>query len=152
MNTYQIFLYIHSWLRWIILILGIIAIVKAYAGWLGQKPYTKGDNGISAAFMGTLHLNLLIGLILYIFLSPYVQQAFNDFGAAMKNPEIRFWAVEHILMNIIAVVVAQVGRTKAKKAVDTIRKHKLTAIFYTIAFILLLSRIPWAEAGRLFRF
>lgn len=152
MNTYTIFLYIHSWLRWIILILGLIAIVKAYAGWFGEKPYTKGDNGISAAFMGTLHLNLLVGLILYIFLSPYVQTAFNDFGAAMGQPEIRFWAVEHILMNIIAVVVAQVGRSKAKKAVDTIRKHKLTAIFYTIAFILLLSRIPWAEANRLFRF
>lgn len=152
MNTYTIFLYIHSWLRWIILLLGLIAIIKAYAGWLGEKPYTKGDNGISAAFMGTLHLNLLVGLILYFFLSPYVQTAFNDFGAAMRQPEIRFWAVEHILMNIIAVVVAQVGRSKAKKAVDTIRKHKLTAIFYTIAFILLLSRIPWAEADRLFRF
>lgn len=152
MNTYQIFLYIHSWLRWIILLLGIIAIVKAYIGWLGKKPYTKGDNGISAAFMGSLHLNLLVGLILYFFLSPYVESAFNDFGAAMKNKDLRFWAVEHSLINIIAIVVAQVGRSKAKKAVDTIQKHKLTAIFYTIAFILLLSRIPWNETARLFRF
>ena len=152
MNAYTIFLYLHSWIRWIILILGIIAIIKAYAGWLGNKPYTKGDNAISGAFMGTLHLNLLIGLILYVFLSPFVQAAFQDFGAAMKNPELRFWAVEHILVNLIAVVVATVGRSKAKKAIDTVRKHKLTAIFYTIAFILLISRIPWGETERLFRF
>lgn len=151
MNTYQIFLYLHSWVRWIILILGIIAIIKAYAGWLGQKPYTKGDNGISAAFMGSLHLNLLLGLILYLFLSPFTQTAFQDFGAAMKNSELRFWAVEHISINIIAVVLATVGRSKSKKAVDTIRKHKLSAIFYTIAFILLLISIPWQEAARLVR-
>jgi riboflavin transporter FmnP len=151
MNTYQIFLYLHSWVRWIILILGIIAIIKAYAGWLGHKPYTKGDNGISAAFMGSLHLNLLLGLSLYLFLSPYTQTAFQDFGAAMKNSELRFWAVEHISINIIAVVLATVGRSKSKKAVDTIRKHKLTAIFYTIAFILLLISIPWQEAARLIR-
>ncbi|WP_017733565.1 hypothetical protein [Nafulsella turpanensis] len=151
MNAYDIFLTLHSWIRWIILVLGIIAIIKAYAGWFGNKPYTKGDNGISGAFMGTLHLNLLIGLILYIFLSPIVEAAFNDFGAAMGNADLRFWAVEHILVNVIAVIVAQVGRSKAKKAIDDVRKHKLTAIFYTIAFILLLSRIPWGETERLFR-
>jgi hypothetical protein len=152
MDAYNIFLYLHSWIRWIILILGIIAIIKAYTGWLGNKPYTKGDNAISGAFMGTLHLNLLIGLVLYVFLSPIVQTAFQDFGAAMGNSEVRFWAVEHILINVIAVIVATVGRSKAKKAVDAVRKHKLTAIFYTIAFILLLSRIPWGEAESLFRF
>lgn len=151
MNAYTIFLFLHSWIRWIILILGLIVIFKAYAGWLGNKPYTKGDNAMSAAFMGTLHLNLLIGLILYVFFSPIVQAAFQDFGAAMKNPELRFWAVEHTLVNIIAVVVATIGRSKAKKAVETVRKHKLTAIYYTIAFILLLSRIPWGETERLFR-
>ena len=152
MSAYTIFLYIHSWLRWIILIVGLISIIKAYSGWFGNKLYTKGDNGLSAAFMGTLHLNLLVGLVLYLFLSPIVDTAFNDFGAAMKNANLRFWAVEHILVNLIAVVVATIGRSKAKKAVDNVRKHKLTAIFYTIAMILLLSRIPWGEAERLFRF
>lgn len=151
MSAYEIFLFLHSWIRWIILILGLVAIFKAYSSWFGKKPFTKGDNGISAAFMGTLHLNLLIGLILYFFLSPIVDSAFNDFGAAMKVPELRFWAVEHILVNIIAVVVAQVGRTKSKKVADDVRKHKLIAIFYSIALILLLSRIPWGEAERLFR-
>lgn len=152
MNAYTIFLYLHSWIRWIVLIVGLIVIFKAYAGWFANKSYTKGDNALSAAFMGTLHLNLLIGLILYVFFSPFVQAAFQDFGAAMKNSELRFWAVEHALINLIAVVVATIGRSKAKKAIESIRKHKLTAIYYTIAFILLLSRIPWAETERLFRF
>lgn len=151
MTWYTFFLFLHSWIRWFILIVGLLAIIFSLMGWTGKKPFTSRDNGISAAFMGLLHLNLLIGLVLYIFLSPYTQSAFNDFGAAMKNSELRFWAVEHILINIIAIAVAQVGRIKAKKAVSDIAKHKTTFIFYTIAFILLLSRIPWGETARLFR-
>ena len=151
MSAYEIFLFLHSWIRWIILVLGLVVIIKSYAGWFGKKPFLKGDNGLSAAFIGSLHLNLLIGLILYFFLSPIVESAFNDFGGAMKVPELRFWAVEHILVNITAVIVAQIGRSKSKKVIDDIRKHKLTAIFYSIAFVLLLSRIPWGEAERLFR-
>lgn len=151
MTWYTFFLFLHSWIRWFILIVGLLAIVFSLMGWTGKKPFTSRDNGISAGFMGLLHLNLLIGLILYIFLSPYTQSAFNDFGAAMKDSTKRFWAVEHILVNIIAIAVAQVGRIKAKKAVSDIAKHKTTFIFYTIAFILLLSRIPWGETARLFR-
>lgn len=148
---YDIVLFLHSWIRWFILILGLVVLIKAYSGWFGHKPYLKGDNGMSAGFMGLLHLNLLLGLLLYFFLSPYVQSAFNDFGVAMKNSSLRYWAVEHILVMIIAVVVAQVGRIKAKRATTDLAKHKTTAIWYTIAIVLMLSRIPWGEAERLFR-
>ncbi|AHM63577.1 hypothetical protein D770_26670 [Flammeovirgaceae bacterium 311] len=151
MTSYQIFLFLHSWIRWFILFLGIVVIIKAFIGWSGNKPYLKGDNGMSAGFIGLLHLNLLIGLILYFFLSPYVQQAFSNFGAAMKDSYLRFWAVEHIAINIIAVVVAQIGRTRSKRATTDVAKHKTVAIFYTIALVLILSRIPWGEAERWFR-
>ncbi len=151
MTAYEIVLFLHSWVRWIILVLGLVVIIKAYSGWFGNKNYSKGDNGMSAAFMGMLHLNLLLGLILYFFLSPYVQSAFNDFGAAMKEASLRFWAVEHILVMIVAVVVAQVGRIKAKKTSLDVDKFKITAIWYTIAMILILSRIPWGETERLIR-
>lgn len=148
---YDIVLFLHSWIRWFILILGLVVLIKAYSGWFGNKPYLKGDNGMSAGFMGLLHLNLLLGLLLYFFLSPYVQSAFNNFGAAMKEAGLRYWAVEHILVMIIAVVVAQVGRIRAKRATTDLAKHKTTAIWYTIAIVLMLSRIPWGEAERLFR-
>lgn len=150
MSAYEIVLFLHSWVRWFILILGLVVIIKAYSGWFGNKPYLKGDNGMSAGFMGLLHLNLLLGLILY-FISPIVEAALSDFGAAMKDSNLRFWALEHILVNIIAVIIAQVGRIKSKKAVSDLAKHKTVAIWYTIAFILLLSRIPWAQSERLFR-
>ena len=77
---------------------------KSFMGWKGNKVYEKTDNVLSGAFMGTLHLQLLIGLALYAVYSPIVQGAFNDFGAAMKDSAIRYWAVEHILIMVIAIV------------------------------------------------
>ena len=69
----------------------------------------------------------------------------------MKDAGIRYWAVEHIFMMVVGVIIAQIGRSKAKKKTTSIDKFKTQAIFFTIAFVLILSRIPWTEATRLFR-
>jgi hypothetical protein len=50
----------------------------------------------------------------------------------------------------LAVILAQVGRSLAKKAPTDLQKHKKSAIFYSIALVLVLSRIPW-DSLRLFR-
>ncbi len=149
---YEIFLSLHSWIRWIVLLLALVVIAKSFAGWKGSKSYGKSDNAMSAAFIGLLHLQLLIGLVLYFFLSPITQAAFADFGAAMGEASQRYWAVEHVMMMIIGVAVAQIGRIKSKKATLDSLKFKTVAIYYTIALLLILSRIPFTESGRLFRF
>ena len=148
---YPTFLFVHSWLRWIVLALAVFVIVRSLTGWLTNRPYLKTDNAIAASFIGTMHLQLIIGLVLYIFLSPMTKSAFLDFGAAMKNADLRYWAVEHIFVMIVAVVVAQIGRIRSKKASGNKKKHRLSFIFYFIALILMLSRIPFDEAARLFR-
>lgn len=148
---YETFLFIHSWLRWIVLVLALLVIVKSFLGWQGKKTYGKGDNALSASFVGSLHLQLLIGLVLYFFLSPITTSAFQDFGGAMKAASIRYWAVEHIFVMILAVIIAQIGRTRSKKAGTDVKKFKNATIFYLIALILILSRIPFNEAARMFR-
>ena len=144
-------LFLHSWTRWIILILGLIVIIQGYSGWKGNKLFLKGHNTRSAIFVGFFHLQVLMGLIIYFALSPVVQTAFEDFGVAMKNSDLRFWAVEHGFIMIVAAVVAQIGRIKIKKAASDVLKHKATFVYFLIALILVLSRIPWNETTRLFR-
>ncbi len=150
-NMYQTFLFIHSWLRWIVLILAFIVIVKSYIGWIGGGVYKKSDNIMSASFVGIILLQLFVGVSLYVFLSPTTDTAFNDFGAAMKDSTLRYWAVEHIFAMMVGTVLAQIGRSKSKKAETYQTKFKLQAIYYTIAILLILSRIPFGEAERLFR-
>ena len=146
MNTFLTTL--HSYNRFLILAALIFVLYRAYSGWLGRKPYEKPDNIGSAALLGLSHLQLLIGLIMYAFTSPWTQTAFANFGAAMKDPMQRYFAVEHITAMIIAVALIQLGRTFSKKATDDTEKHRKLAIYTTVALLIIVGTL--AQKGLLF--
>ncbi len=139
---YQVLLYLHSWLRWFVLGAGLLAVVRAYAGWTGRRPFTKGDNAISAAFSGFMWLQVLIGLGLYFGLSPWGLNAMKQPGA-MHDPTKRFFGMEHIAVMILAAILAQVGRIALKRAPSDTLKHKKAFIYFAIALLLVLLMIPW---------
>lgn len=133
-------LHAHSGLRWVVLILLLVAIVKGFTSASSSKPYRKG---LYAATMGFLHIQVILGLILYV---NNVLPALKGipFGEIMKNPELRFLAVEHISMMILAAIIATVGFSMGKRAQTDAKKHKLTAVFFTISLLMVLFAIPWA--------
>jgi hypothetical protein len=144
---------LHSWLRWAILILGVIAIVRAIGG-RGGRPWTSSDDNIGKWYNISLDVQFLIGLLLYVWLSPITQAAFADFGGAMRNAGLRFFAVEHLVGMVIAIALAHVGRARIRKASGDARRHQQAALFYGLSLIILLASIPWPgmPAGRpLFR-
>ena len=61
----------------------------------------------------------------------------------MSNADIRYWAVEHILVMVLAVIAAQAGRSISKKSDDSVVKFRFQAIFFGISLFLMLTRIPW---------
>lgn len=146
----DILLFTHSWLRWAVLLFGLYLVFIGFANMNSENKFKKSDDAKSAAFLGLFHLQLLIGLVLYIFTSPLTETAFSNFGAAMKNQDLRFWAVEHIGLMLIAAIVAQIGRIRIKKAASDKKKYRNMAMYYLISLILVLSRIPW-DIERLFR-
>jgi hypothetical protein len=148
---YHYLLSFHSVLRWLLLAAALFAILRAVRGWTGDKPFTKIDDKAGMWLILFSHLQLVLGLLLYFVYSPIIQQAFSDFGAAMKNSDVRYWAVEHISVMIIAIAIIQIGRIRSKKATTDVSKHKRAAIFYIIGLLLILSRIPW-DADRLLTF
>ena len=139
---YSILLPIHSIVRWLLVIAVVVAVARAFMGWFGKKAFTALDNKIGLAFTSLLDLQLLIGLTLYV-ISPILQTAFQNFGGAMGNTQMRFFAVEHILMMVIAVVLAHVGRTLSKKATTDLLKHRRAAIWFGLALLVMLLAIPW---------
>jgi hypothetical protein len=135
--------YVHIALFVLVFVLGINVIVRALRGRSSNALFTEADRKAGLFFMISLHTQLLIGLALYFFLSPITAAAFADFGAAMKDSQTRLIAVEHISVNIIAVVLATVNNAKNKKAIADAAKHKNALIFTLVALLLILSRIPW---------
>jgi Na+/H+-dicarboxylate symporter len=140
---YELLLTFHSYLRWIVTILAIVVVVKAILGVANNAEFGNSDSKLGLFFMISCDIQLLIGLLLYVWYSPITTSAFTDFGAAMKNPEQRFWAVEHIAGMLLAWFLVHIGRARSKKGTDAAR-HKNSLIFYTLAIAIILASIPWA--------
>jgi hypothetical protein len=146
-SIYSITLFLHSWNRWLILVAGVIVITAAIKGISAKSDYSPFQRKWALIFLSSLHLQLLIGILLYFFLSPVTAQALSDFGAAMKDSVLRFWAVEHTFVNIIAIGLAQTGSIFVKRRNDSTGKHKQTLIWSGIALLLILAMIPMGMMG-----
>src|SRR6187455_264188 len=108
-------LHTHSFVRWIMLVLLVATVFRSYNGWKSKRSFTPGDKKLSLFTLVFSHIQLLIGFLLYM-VSPAVQQALPDMGAAMKDKYLRFWAVEHISIMLIAIIIITIGYSLAKRA------------------------------------
>lgn len=152
---YQALLYTHSYVRWAVVILGVLVAVRALVGWLGKRPWDPSVAKMGLYFTISMDIQLLLGLLLYTGISPLMQRIFADFGGAMRESALRFWAVEHILMMVVAVVLAHIGHATAKKLPEE-KRYQRYAIFVGLAMLAVFLAIPWPIGGAdprpLFRF
>jgi len=150
---YTFVLVIHSWLRWIALVAGIAATFTAASD--RSKTLTTGRADLwGMVLMMVLDIQLLLGLLLYLVLSPFTTEAMKNFGAAMREPTARFFAVEHLTMMLTSVVLVHVGRVLARKAATPDAKRTRMMMAFGFATLLMFIGIPWpgmASGRPLFR-
>ncbi|WP_322507287.1 hypothetical protein, partial [Anaerolinea sp.] len=135
---YAFLLPLHNILRWLLLIAALFAVGRGLWGWLARKPWQSLDDRAGLIFTTVMDLQVLVGLLLYVAFSPLTQTAFQNFGGAMGNATMRFFAIEHILIMVIALVLAHIGRAQARKASEALSKHRRAAIWFGIALLLVL--------------
>jgi len=140
---YPVFLTLHSILRWLVILLALFAIIRAATGITFKRGWMQMDNRAGLWFTILLDLQVLVGIILYFFLSPITASALQNFGAAMGSPATRFFSIEHVLGMIIAVVIAHIGRALSRKAPTPVQKHRRAAIWFGLALLVVLAAIPW---------
>ena len=87
-------------------------------------------------------------------LTPLITQAaFADMKVAMKDPSLRFWAVEHLTMMLVAWIAARVGAIVFKKGTEP-KAYRMLLIFGAVQLVAILAAIPWparAVGRELFR-
>jgi len=152
---YLLTLALHSLLRWAVIAAGLMAVGRAVGGMRRRRDWTAADTSAGRWFVVALDVQLLLGLALYLALSPMTRIAFADMGAAMANSALRFWAVEHLLGMLVAVALAHVGRVRLRRTAEGSRRHRIAAIFFGLALLAILITIPWPgmpAARPLFRF
>lgn len=134
---------IHSYSAYLVLLLLVLSTANALIGLASKREYSAKDFRISLLTLITSHIQLLIGIILY-FTNNYVSQ-FSELGMGeiMKNSALRSTLVEHPTTMIIALALITIGYSKHKRKLTSKPKFKTLSIFYTIALVLILSKIPW---------
>lgn len=136
---YGTFLTLHSIVRYAVLILLIVLIVKSLMGWTSKAAFTGADNKISLFTLIFTHTQVLLGLVLY-FVSPFV-------WAAEKSPARTYWKFEHVTLMLIAVMLITVARATMKKINDGPSKHKRLFILNTIALVIVIAAIVMSGRG-----
>lgn len=139
---YQIILSLHHYISFIALALLAYATINGAIGSNSEKMFQEIDRKINVFALISTHTMLLLGIAL-LFVSPIATAAFADMKIAMKDPILRKAIVEHPTTNIIAVVLATIGNAKSKKAIGNGRKFKVSMIYFGLALLLILSRLPY---------
>lgn len=140
---YNTVLNLHSYWAYLVLVMLLLASLNALFKSFSDKEYTAKDFRISLFTLIVSHIQLLIGLVLY-FVSPRFELWSELGGEVMSNSLARLYLVEHPFVNILAIALITIGYSKHKKKLTSNSKLKTIAIFYTIALVLFLSRIPWS--------
>lgn len=124
------------------LLFGAWTVINAITGVIGKRNYAGSDNKANLFFMISCDIQLLIGLILYFNGASFESLKSNAKGV-MQNGALRFFAVEHALMMIIAWLLVHLGRSMVKRSDIDAQKHKRSLIYFGIALLLILAMIPW---------
>src|SRR4051794_8243189 len=141
---YNGLLHLHNLMRWVILLLLVVAIIKAFVGMSANKPLTKGDKQVGLFLMISAHITLLIGLYQWLagrygLLTTSLPPGTN----LMKDSFYRFYWIEHPVGMILAVALITIGRAQTKKNVLDVVKHKKSFWYYMFALIVILVTVPW---------
>jgi hypothetical protein len=134
---YPVVLLLHSFLRWVAILLGVWAVVSALPS---RQRFGRPVSTLPRLLFTTaLDVQLLAGLLLYGALSPITTAAMRDMGAAMKNGAWRFWAVEHPLLMILAVAFAHIARPRRARP----EHGRRTVVWLGLALLAILLATPW---------
>jgi len=138
---YTTLLAVHSWVRWLALVACVGTVLAAVRGKV-EGPRSLADRwGLIA--MTALDLQLLLGLLLYFVASPNMTAIRENFGGAMKDPALRFWAVEHVASMFAAIALAHIGRVLARKASTAAAKRRHLLTCFGLALVLMVIGMPW---------
>jgi hypothetical protein len=134
-------LHLHNFLRWFVLLFGIIVILRSISGMGGNKAFSATDKRMALFLLISADIQLLLGISLYI--SKGWFDVLKSGADIMSNPVNRFFAVEHLAGMLIAIVLIHIGYSSAKKNIADQAKFKKLFWFTLIAFIIIIVTIPW---------
>ncbi len=141
-NHYSIFLVIHSILRWLVLFAGMGVIVGCLLGILQKFPFRPAGRILGLMYVSLLDTQFLVGVFLS-FASPIVCSFWVHPAVGMKLHDLRFFAVEHVAIMIIALALAHIGAVRSRRSTVDVQSYTTAFWWYASSLAVILLGIPW---------
>ena len=140
---YQLFLSLHNLLRWAVVFAAILAIVRAYRGWLGNRTWEAADDRSAMLYVTLFDTQVLLGVILYIFFSKEGAISLTNLSQSLSVPENLFFGLIHWIVMLVALGLAHAGRVMTRRLVNGAAKFKRAALLFSFSTLIAIAAIPW---------
>jgi hypothetical protein len=121
---------IHSLLRWIVLLLGVVALAVGLIGWFGGGTSERVSRQSMLAYAISIDIQVLLGIIIWV-----AEQRWAGGG--------RQFQFEHPIMMLLALVIAHIAASRARRAPGPRAAARTRTIGTVLSLLLILIGIPW---------
>lgn len=139
---YQTLTFLHSTVRWLVLLSLMFSILRAYKGYFKDLKFSASDNTLRHWTATIAHIQLMLGIALYS-QSPIVKYFWKNFQVAKESFDLLFFGLIHIVLMLISITLITIGSAMAKREVSEKKKFRTMLIYYDIALIIIFLAIPW---------
>lgn len=139
---YQTLTFLHSTVRWFVLLSLLYSIFIAYRGYVNKTSFTRADNLIRHWTATIAHVQLMLGIILYT-QSPLVKYFWKNTGETINDLEFLFFGLIHIVLMLTAIIVLTIGSASAKRRAEDRQKFKTMLLYFSAALLIIIIAIPW---------
>ena len=142
---YPYVLGLHNIVRWIVLLAGVWSVFLVWRGWLQRRQWTDAESRATRAFVVSLDVQVLLGILLFAVFSPLTKQGFRDIGAAMSDAPVRYFLIEHPMIMLLAIASAHIGAVQVRRAANDAERFQKASILYGLALAAIAGFVPWAR-------
>lgn len=136
-------LLLHSWLRWAVVVLGVLALARSLVGWARGRDWTPGDRRLQVSFVSAFDTQMLLGMTLYFALSPITPRSLDALRMSMSIGHLRFFGLEHPLLMLLALTAAHATSAMTRREAPAKSKHRTWAVGLLLAMLFVTLAIPW---------
>ncbi len=136
--------FLHGSWAFIVLFMFALTLANYITAYLKNNVFNFNKDFRLASFtLIVFYIQIILGFIAWFTSDYFTGIRQGHMGAYMKHAHDRLLVVEHPAMMLIALILAHYGYNRMKKAESSKKKFMAIFIFYGLAFLLILARIPW---------
>ncbi len=136
---------LHTVISITFLVIAVWLLVRTIRGYYEKLTFKKIDLLLSYGFIIALYLQLIFGLILYV--SPNKAEHYSNLDGALEMVSRRFWPIEHIILMLFALFIANIGLIFSNQAKESREKFRKIFVYYSIAVALIAISLIMVRIG-----